>query len=180
MKFVIEKGKHYSSWFPRLVWGNKLSYKNITIGHSYDFRESEVFNEYQPVHKLIGLSDNWHHHKDSVRIGWRTTEDRGIALYLITYKKGKRGIDFLCNVGYSNISRNPFKPELLTLPFNVAIRIYKSYYEVQVFIKNHDKGNSYYMKISRESSWWGPRLLLKPYYGGTQVSPGEITFTSNK
>ena len=66
MVYLIKKGCHRAGWFFGLTQKNRISGKIKFLGDvSYRMPLQKDTN------KIIGLADNWHHHKDSCRLGWR-------------------------------------------------------------------------------------------------------------
>lgn len=92
MVYIIKRGHHRAGWFFKWTTKNKISGIIKFLGDV-----SYYIPLQKDTNKLIGLSDNWFHHKDSARLGWRylpTTKQ--IEIMTITYVKGKRTIKHLC------------------------------------------------------------------------------------
>ncbi len=153
MKRIIKKGNHISNYIPKITFSNKI--KGF-VTFEGDFSYS--IDKQKDTNKLIGLSDNWSHHKDSIRIGWRwNKKNECIELMSILYSDGNREI----------------KP-LLLLPNNNNVTIN---YEVEILPEHYSitiNGSNFL--IDRTSSWNFIRVILQPYFGGTTVAPKDFKF----
>lgn len=110
------------------------------------------------THKIIGFSDNWHHHKDSIRLGWRFNPFvNKVQIMTIVYRNGERNIKHLCYVDLEKEKNYPF-----------IISKTKNNY----FVMFGDEA----IVLLKESNWFGPRYVLFPYFGGQATSEKEITF----
>ena len=110
------------------------------------------------THKIIGFSDNWHHHQDSIRLGWRFNPYvNKVQIMTIAYKIGERHIRHLC---YIDLEENK--------TFDFIVSKTKTCYFVMF-------GNETVL-IGKSSNWFGPRYMLFPYFGGQATSEKEITF----
>jgi len=110
------------------------------------------------THKIIGFSDNWHHHIDSIRLGWRYDPVLNkIQIMTILYYGGERIIRHLCLLDVNT-----------DLTYKFIISKNKTCYFV-----NFDKSTDI---LPRKSRWFGPRYLLFPYFGGQKKSEKKITF----
>lgn len=148
MIFKIKKGCHYSNkwWHPLLTFNNSINGKFRLIGDcSYEKKQIDS-------NKIIGLSDNIHHHKDSIRIGWRYYKDK-YEITCISYVKGIRKIDKITTVEKDSVNS-----------FNIII--FDSCYVVTV--------NSSSKVVFRKSKYKFLRYVLKPYFGGTEKAPKDI------
>jgi hypothetical protein len=161
MIYTIKKNKHYSSIIPKIVCNN---YIKGTINFLNDVKY-DVENQ-GDTNKIIGLSDNWHHHKDSIRLGWRYYKEKN-QIMVISYVNGKRSISYLFDFEVG-------------VEYNFLILITDNYYLVG-FKENEEFRNlqlelklNNLKSINRYSNWKLPRLLLKPYFGGKQKAPKEF------
>lgn len=153
MKLIIKPGKHYSN---RLLPQLKCSRISGEVLFESDM-EYHVGKQ-KDTNKLIGLSDNFLHHQDSIRIGWRWNDAHNcLEIMTIRYANKIRTIDHLCYVddlsGYKKFSIQITK-ERYIVNFDGVIAI-----------------------INRSSKWWFLRYVLFPYFGGTDKSPRSFTFT---
>lgn len=149
MVYEIKQGKHRSGYFLKLTCKNKLSgvIEFIDdVSYKIDLQKD--------TNKIIGLSDNWHHHKDSCRLGWRwNLIEEKIEIMTIVYSRGKRTIKHLCFAEEDKeyqfeiiITRNSY-----ILRFNTDIAI-----------------------IRRTRRWKFIRSILHPYFGGKTKSPKDF------
>lgn len=155
MKRTIKKGNHYSAFIPHLKFGITIAGTVKFVGDfSYDIGEKQ-----SDTNKLIGLSDNWHHHKDSIRIGWRCNHKIGkFQAMVIVYQKGKRTIRFI----------DEFAPNK------------QHFFQISITNNNYIViFNDKTMVFDRFSTWIGPRVILQPYFGGTEVAPKDFKFEFN-
>ena len=153
MKRVIKKGCHISNFFPKLTFSSKIKgFVTFEGDFSYEIEKQKDTN------KLIGLSDSWSHHKDSIRIGWRwNKKNECVELMSILYSGGNREI----------------KPLLLLSKEKDATISY----EIEILPKNYKitiNGGEYL--IDRKSTWNFLRVKLQPYFGGTTVAPKDFSF----
>lgn len=147
MIYIIKPNSHYSSIIPKIVCNN---YIKGTIAFLNDV-EYEITRQ-GDTNKIIGLSDNFSHHKDSIRLGWRYYKGKR-QIMTIAYVKGKRSISYLCDFEVG-------------IKYSFYIGIFDGFYHV-VFHGN-------FKTIDRRSNWNYTRLLLKPYFGGKQKAPKEF------
>ena len=149
MVYKILKGHHRAGWFFDVTTKNKLSGTIKFLGDVSYFIDLQ-----KDTNKLIGLSDNWHHHKDSCRLGWRwNVVSKSVEIMTITYVKGKRTIKHLCfaddNEDYSYeiiINKNSY-----IYRFDTTISI-----------------------VPRRSKWKWFRYICQPFFGGKTKSPKNI------
>ena len=139
MIFTIKQGNHTFFHLPRLTFKRKISgyFKFIT-----DIPETDYTN------KIIGLSDNFHHHKDSVRLGFR-----GKVACAIFYTNGFRTIIPICE--WKEDEKNQFE-----------IKIMNNYYSVKV--------NDNVVVHERSSNWILMRYRLSFYWGGKSPAPKTV------
>lgn len=155
MVFQIKRGCHRSRLIPSITTSTKISGKFKLIGDfSYEIQKQKDTN------KLFGISDNFHHHIDSVRIGWRSNNVTNLVeLMCIRYHKKTRDIFHLCYV-----ETNIF--------YNFEIEILEDFYRIKIWNKDLDFKVECY--CPRESNWSFIRYLLYPYFGGKQSSPKDF------
>lgn len=152
MIFTIKKGKHTRFKFPKIIFKNTISAKIKLIGDfSYitDSRENQ-----KDTNKIFGLSDGWHHHKNSIRIGYRYINDK-IEILSYRYNDGKH---YSSLMGYINSDEE----------FDVKIEIRKNKYYIT--FKNVR------FEYNRTCRWWIPRYLLYPYFGGQETTKKDLKF----
>ena len=153
MKQTIKKGSHISNFFPKLTFSKKINgFAKFEGDFSYEIDKQKDTN------KLVGLSDNWSHHMDSIRIGWRwNSKNECIELMSIVYRGGKREIEHLLFLE---------KKEDVTISYE--IEILPSNYRISI------NGSSFLFE--RKSTWSSLRVKLQPYFGGTTVAPKDFKF----
>ena len=153
---TIKKGNHRSNLrFPLLTFKKSIKVEVKFIGDfSYSIKKQKDAN------KLFGLSDSYHHHKDSVRVGWRWNNIvKKVELMVIVYSGGNRTIK-----------------HLRYLPINKRITIELEVKEGEYIIKlNNDE-----YSFERTSKWWFLRYGLFPFFGRTTVAPKDFQFTIKK
>lgn len=145
----IKKGTHKPFRLPELVLKNTI--KGFVLFNG-DF--SYKIDKQEDTNKLFGFSDGWHHHQDSIRLGWRYYNDE-LEIMTITYSNGKRNIKHLTYIESNT-----------TYSFSIQI-----------------KGNEYIVNfgssetiINRTSKWVFLRYVLKPYFGGSTKAPKDFKF----
>ena len=155
MKFKIKKGNHYPNLtFPRICFSKVLEGPFILEG---DF-SYEILKQYD-TNKLIGLSDGFHHHLNSIRLGFRwSTKEAKTQLMIIRYLNGERFIEPIDYIQSNTL-------------YYFRIEVRKTHYLVTV--------NSQTFTLLRESKWFLPRVLLKPFFGGTTPAPKNFNFNIN-
>jgi hypothetical protein len=156
MRYKIKKGEHSSDRiFPFLTFSNKHVFDVSFIG-SFMYK----IKKQKDTNKLIGFSDSWYHHRNSVRVGWRWNNVVGnVELMAIIYNNGKRTIKHLKFLPSSK--RVLIKIEIT--PNNYLIKI------------NHEE-----FLFERTSKWGFIRYGLFPYFGGDTVAPKDFRFTITK
>lgn len=155
MIFNIKKGKHTSFKFPRLTFKSSIKAK-IKLSGDFNYT-SEIKENQKDANKIFGLSDGFHHHRNSIRIGYRYLENR-IELLSYRYNDGEH---FTSIMGYINIDEE----------FDIKIVISDKYY---ITFKNVT------FEYKRTSKWWFPlRYVLFPYFGGQEVSKNDLKFEIN-
>jgi len=149
MIFTIKKHTHKSFNIPRLTLKKEIKgYFNFISGVPYKIKNQKDTN------KLIGLSDALHHHKDSVRIGWRyIPENDFIEISAIVYSNKKRTITKITEVHPKTFS-------------HFSIKIDSENYIINV--------NNKEVYIPRTSKYKCVRYILYPYFGGKTKTPKKI------
>ncbi len=161
MKFSIKKGKHFSNRFKfGLSFNKKLMFAakfNPNCLYSIEGADG------QDINKLYGLSDDWDHMKNSIRIGWRCLDNKEIELFYFAHLDGQMKYEKIISV----------KPNEV---FYVKILILDKKYSVDVRYNN----KNYSKDIKRVSKWnLLPRYYLKFYFGGNEVAPHNMSVEIN-
>jgi len=156
MIYIINKNKHYSNnIIPILTCKNIIKGTFKFIGDIYYEDSSKNIN----TNKLFGFSDNWYHHWDSLRIGWRVP--------LINKNQVIQNIE-LMSIIYNNGNRI-IKPLLFINPnieykFELGVKGNKYYIEI----------DGYYFEFDRNSEYNFIRYILKPYFGGNDKTKKQF------
>lgn len=158
---VIKKGNHYSRWFPSFTFSKRTSGLIIFKG---DFSYS--INSQKDTNKLVGLSNAWHHHKSSIRIGWRwNLEKNCLEIMLIVYENWERKITNICSISSEDLTKNT--------NFYYSIEFDKAQFSNEdictVFF-----GNS--KTILKTPKYRFIRYFLFPYFGGINKAPKDFYF----
>lgn len=143
--FVVEKGKHYSKkwWIPSFTFKRKI---NFTVKFNSDFYYKVPSRYIKDTNKIFGISDGYHHHRHSVRLGCRKLGDI-VEFRIYYYLDGKHYSDLCYAVLASELKKS----------YNGSIEIKRNQYVFKF-------ANTTTM-IMRTSWWFGPRYLLFPYFG---------------
>lgn len=150
MEYIIKKGRHYCNLSLPIFRISSVSGRVKFIG-SFEY----YIDKQKDTNKLIGISDSYHHHKNSIRIGWRWSKIMNkIEIMTIVYNDSKRSIEHLCFI------------EDQSLEYSFEVKVLKDYYVVNF--------NDQSVFIDRVSNWFLPRIVLKPYFGGTTKSPKDF------
>ena len=158
MIYTINKGSHRSTWLPKFTLLN-----NAFISFAFETDPSYILENKQDqedTNKIFGISDGWHHHQHSVRIGWRYNTSDGKATYSVYYYRD--GEHYTEDLGPLKINQDIY----------ACIEIKKDCYKVTTIDKQ--------VEIPRTSKWFGPRYFLYPYFGGQQVAPKQFKIKINK
>lgn len=149
MVYKIRKGCHRAGWFLRLTKSRGIKGKiKFLSGFDYNIKNQKDTN------KIVGLSDGWFHHINSVRLGWRWNliENR-IEIMTIVYSNKKRTISHLCFTDGG----------------------VESDYEIILNKNNYTFRFDNIVYIAHRSSRWNfYRYCLYPFFGGKEKAPKEI------
>ena len=150
MVYKIKKGNHYSCFIPSISFNDTFNFQIKFLSDPSYISKSDKNQE--DVNKIFGVSDSFHHHISSVRIGWfYDTKLKANQLVVYSYSNRIVRVD---NLGLFN------KNEVL----DITLIIVKNHYLV------HRKDTGSFQLIPRESNWNGPRYILHPYFGGNEVA----------
>lgn len=157
MKFTIKKNKHFANFN---LFSFRLFIKD-QIKFKCTFDENCIYphinKDTYDLNKLIGLSDNWSHMDDSVRIGWRCINGKDIELHLFCHVNGKMDSEYITTV---NVNQE----------FSGQIFIIDNVYCADIMVN----GKTYSRCLSRKSGWWFLRYMLKPYFGGNNKASNTM------
>jgi hypothetical protein len=96
---IISKGCRYSNLhIPEITFRSEISgVVKFPQDTSYDLQDKNL--QFQS-NKAVGLSDGYHHHRHSVRIGWRYNLERcATEIVIILYRAGHRDIYHVMDSG---------------------------------------------------------------------------------
>lgn len=159
---VIKKNKHASTLFGFLPH-IKFSFKNeFTFTGSFD--ENCLYNfdtvDKWDINKLIGLSTSYHHHKQSVRFGWRCLNGKTIEILAYCYDKGKRLEKFIDHILCEVEPGQEFK---------LRIKIYPNKFKLTAL--SNDKCSSV---VLLKQGGWKFKYFLFPFFGGNLKAPHDM------
>lgn len=149
--YEIKKDRHYSSsgHFDSFS-GQKMSFDAI-FDNSSIYKTADPKNQ-TDINKLFGFSDcTTGHHENSARFGWSWNDS--LSIYAYCYVGGSVSHKFITSVKIDSIYRYIIKIEPHKYRFLIAGK------EVEME-RGCDEGFKY---------------LLFPYFGGSSVSPQNIT-----
>lgn len=156
--FKIKKGNHYCNpTIPILTLKHEISGVICFQDINYDIDRNYI----KDTNKIIGLSNNWNHHKDSVRIGWRKNIDdeseysNAIEIMVTYYENGKRTI----------IPLTTTKPTAID---SYKIKITENSYVVRY--------NEAEVSIPINKKQFPIHYVCKPFFGGDAVAPKDFNF----
>ena len=155
--YRIAKGRHGSLHFRPFICKRFLKYRVL-------FTNSCLYNlgnhNQLDINKLFGLAFGIHHHRNSVRVGWRTdgVSDK-ISLFAYYYVNGERKWSPLCEV----------EPNRL---YDLSIDVVPGAYVFEV--EDVQSSASFTYTVSRPRVPW-PGYYLYPYFGGNETAPHDMT-----
>lgn len=155
---TIKTGTHSSFKLPSLVIGqDKITYKvRFTPSCRYEIGLADQLD----INKLFGIGYFPHHHKNSMRFGWRYVIDMdAIEIMAYYYVDGQRMYE---HVAFLKIDGN-YTFIMYILPDGHLLTVLDDdgkYVAGDVLI-NHLKGRNF-------------GYLLRPYFGGNQTAPHNI------
>lgn len=156
-KFSIKQEKHYSNFHFDFTTKKELDFTVIFKENCLYEIDKNNTNSYD-INKLFGLSDDYYHMKNSLRIGWTCENGKNIKLYSFIHNDYKFKSELLCTI----------KPEE---EIKIKLLIYNNQYGILIFYNDE----IIYKKYRRTSKWNIPfRYILKPYFGGNLVAPKDL------
>lgn len=152
MMFIIKEGKHRPFFtIPRITFKKRV-HVSVFLDGDFSYTSDKMENQ-RDTNKIFGLSDNWHHHKDSFRIGYRYLNGR-LELMAYYYSNGKKKASFIDYINTNNIK--------------ITLTISENDYTVEY--KNK------VLKYPRTSKWRFFRYYLYPYFGGEEKAKKDLCF----
>ena len=147
---IIKKGTHAPLRMPAIL------FDCVALRYEVEFTDSCRYNvgeDQGDINKLFGIGQFPHHHKNSVRYGWRWVEDMGqIEILAYWYAFGMRESRHIgwVNIGEKLIYQIDGSGPFWTLVFNWTTRL------------------TIPLKPCRIG------YLLLPYFGGNKTAPHDI------
>lgn len=181
MDYNIELRSHYSkprNYLGRIDW-MKRGVMEATIEILSDLRLSTSPSD--GTSKMIGFTNSWNHHLNSIRLGWSKKKDGNIRLDITSYVNGVRRISPIGHI----------KGDTTGVTLMLKITRLKSSYQINLDILKPTKHNYSELEliISSESILargnknilpnWFPVYVLTPYFGGPDPSKSNIRFNIN-
>jgi hypothetical protein len=155
--FSIKQGKHYSNFYFDFTIKKEIDFTVIFKENCLYPIDKNNENSYD-INKLFGLSDDYTHMKNSLRIGWTCENNKNIKLFSFIHNNYQFNSELLCTV-------NPEEE------IKIKLIIYDKEYGILVYYKD----KIIYNKYKRTSNWNIPfRYILKPYFGGNLVAPKDL------
>lgn len=152
---IIKKGTHAPFRFPCLV----TEARTVFLVSFTESCKYEIGDDQSDINKLFGVGHFPHHHKNSVRFGWRWVPDLGkievLAYYYIDGKRMDRHMVYV-EIG-----------ERLVYEINGE----GNFYSLIIH-------GSTYLDIPLKPCKVG--YLLQTYFGGNQTAPHDIEIEINK
>ena len=151
---IIKKGAHAPMRIPRLLIGPSM------IGYRVTFTEScryDIGPEQADVNKLFGVGYFPHHHKNSVRFGWRYAHGL-IEILSYWYLNGDRYWDVITSVEIGK-------------PYVYKIHILRDWHTLTVSEGLNDfKAKTLNVPVGGKNFGY----LLSTYFGGNLTAPHDI------
>lgn len=147
----IKKGTHAPFRLPRILIGSSM------IGYRVTFTEScryDIDSDQSDVNKLFGIGYFPHHHKNSVRFGWRYSHG-AIELMAYWYQNGHRYFDSIRDLEIGK-------------PYILKLHILRDWHTLTVS-ETLDMKNTTSLNLPVEGKNLG--YLLSCYFGGNRTAP---------
>ena len=152
MVATIRKGKHTFFKIPRFTFSKKIDFTFRLVG---DFSYTADLPENQKdTNKIFGISDSFHHRRDSIRIGFRYLQGN-LELMAYYYNNGVRKSEKIQNIETDK-------------EYTIKMEISDNLYLLEVDSNKHE--------FTRTSEWCFVRYLLYPYFGGQEKAKKDLTF----
>jgi hypothetical protein len=159
MIHVVKKGHHYFKPHHNKITFEKTIFKRVVF--EYDCKYDLSDDDQLDINKLFGVGFFPHHHRNSIRYGWRWNNDRHvIELFAYVYDRGKRKAQYI-------------------LDLKIGVQ-----YTLCLFINTE---NCLFV-IQDQRGWTIRTLLIKhtipimllgytlhPYFGGNKTAPHSMT-----
>ena len=154
---TIPAGQHAPFRLPSLVWYMQVMRYDVLFTDTCMYRINE--QDQGDINKLFGIGYWPYHWHNSVRFGWNYKGGDDIAIYAYWYLNGERASKYL---GYVKIGmRHTF-----------VIMPSEKWHNLQV------QGRGIACTVHVPGARYG--YHLRPYFGGNQVAPHDITIMMDK
>jgi hypothetical protein len=151
---IIKKGTHAPLRLPKLLVGHSM------VGYRVKFTDSCAYDigpDQADINKLFGIGYFPHHHKNSVRFGWRYSNGE-IEILSYWYLNGERNSDLICSVP-------------LNKPMVYKIHILRDWHTLTVSEGLSDfHSHSFNVPVPGKNFGY----LLSTYFGGNLTAPHNI------
>ena len=165
--YTIPQGKHSSGFHFRPHIGKKFLQYDVMFDRTSQYYHGNI-DQYD-INKLFGLSFG-HHHKNSVRFGWRSLGNltSSIEILAYCYVDGKRMTDDESAIFVAMVDANEF--------YTYRINVCEKDFTLTIFNKGQVSGK---VEIThRGIPFWGYHLY--PYFGGNRKAPHDINIHFRK
>lgn len=153
MIFTIKKNTHHSIFrIPKFTLKKKMK-ADIILNDNFYYKCDDIKNQ-KDTNKIIGLSDDYFHRVNSIRIGFRNVNDK-IELIAYYYNNTNH---------YSKVIGEVYEK----IPFSIDIEIGKYIYLINF--------NNKQFIFKRTSKWNLFRYVLYPYFGGNEKAKNDLIF----
>jgi len=159
--YLIKAGKHESQLSNGMSIDKLSALKTNRLMFTARFDESARYdlgnNDHFDINKLLGFSEaNQHHHKNSVRFGWRyNLNSEKVEIFSYVYKDSELEYDLITDVS-------------LNVTLEYQINLFDNSYEFVV------DGITKVVERNAEQKV-GVYYKLYPYFGGDEPAPHDIS-----
>lgn len=167
---IIRKGTHSPFRLPRLLIDPKVLEYNVTFTPSciYDIGRADQAD----VNKLFGIGYFPHHHKNSVRFGWRYNPDFTDSMEIMAYwyDDGER---MMRSMGFVDIGKQ------YTYEMWVLRGVGSPLHHLKVSGGGKSKAHYLHQEVLLDNPC-DIGYLLRPYFGGNQTAPHDMKIIMEK
>jgi len=163
--YCIAKNTHRGFNWIRLTTAKSFSVEVVFHKAAYNLNNENQLD----WNKLFGLSGNWHHHDDSIRLGWRyNNETNKIEFCVYSYKDGMRVVKDKTMLGF-DLFPSIEVGETINFVFNYGSKKGEGLYLVRGYTKRTG-GSCFFPFVFKLPIHY----LLYPYFGGNEKAPTDI------
>jgi len=158
---TIKKGTHSPLKLPKFIFsgnGTMLFYDiEFTESCRYDLGTEDQLD----INKLFGIGYFPHHHKNSIRFGWRyDTTIQKMEILTYWYRNGVRNYEHICHVE-------------IGVPYVYSIHCFENRQELSIYGKNDN--SRFFQKHTTYVPSKEIGYILRPYFGGNRKAPHNMT-----